>query len=90
MPVGRRESSHAADGSILRGINPAGAERMAAAEPPDPFGSPPDWTVFSDRLEEVVAAGRLKTAAAPHNWAQSDLIDPDQPKQDRRQHSSQH
>jgi hypothetical protein len=54
---------------------------MAAAEPPDPPAAPLEWTIFPNGGDEILAAGRLESAAASQKRAEQKLIETNQSNQ---------
>lgn len=60
-----------------RRVEAAGIERMAATDPPEPLKGSSDGPVFLHRLNEVMAAGRMKAALLPEDRTQKDLIESD-------------
>ena len=68
--------------SLSRRVVTAARKRMAAADPPEATQCAANSTIFSDRLDQVLAARGPETAIVPQQRADTQLVPADQAHQD--------
>ena len=79
VPCCRGGAAPSSTATCSRRVVAAGVPWMAAADAGEATETAADCTMFFHGLPKVAAAGRLKPAVSPEEWAERELIEDDEP-----------